>query len=243
MHIKAIILGADKTLQPDELPMLLRPICGTPIIRHLTNTLEQLDINDISVVINSTDNAMKRAIKPYKDFFQPIRLGTGNAVLMASDVLKPFDGSVLILFGDTPLISSNTIQKMINKCQNGADVVALAFIPTDSRRYGRVIINSDGLSDIIEYKEANDTERTIRLCNAGALCVNGRHILNLVKKIKNDNSTGEYYITQIVKLAFEAGLTTDIVIGAPEELHGINSPEELKAAEELFMQYQSQGKK
>lgn len=243
MHIKAIILGADKPLQPDETPMLLRSICGTPIIRHLTGTLEQLGIKDISVVINSTDDKMKQAIAPYKYYFQPIRLGTGNAVSMANEELKPFEGCVLILFGDTPLIRVNTIQKMINKYQNGADVVALAFIPTDSRRYGRVIVNNDGLCDIIEYKEANDTQRTIRLCNAGALCVNGQHLLNLLKKIKNDNSAGEYYITQIVKLARLARLTTDIVIGAAEELHGINSPEELTAAEELFIQHQFQGKK
>ncbi len=243
MQIKAIILGADKPLQPDEMPMLLRPICGTPIIRHLTGTLEQLGIKDISVVINSIDDKMKQAINPHKHFFQPVRLGTGHAVSMASEALKPFDGCALILFGDTPLIRATTIQKMIDKCQGGADVVALAFIPTDGRRYGRVIINNDGLCDIIEYKEANDAQRTIRLCNAGALCVNGRHILSLIKKIKNDNSTGEYYITQIVKLARLAGLSTDIVIGASEELHGINSPEELMAAEELFLQHQIQGKK
>lgn len=237
MHIKAIILGADSASKTkDGIPRILQPLCGTPIIRFLLNTVEQAGITDICVVINQGMESVANLITPHKVFTQPFLLGTANAALMAEQELTPFDGCALILFGDTPLIKASTLTNMIEQYRQGADVVVLGFIPTDSRRYGRLIMGDNGLERIVEYKDANDAQRLIRICNSGVMCINGRHILNLLRQVKNDNASNEYYITDIVALARAQGLKVELVMGSNEELHGINSPEELEAAEELFLQ-------
>lgn len=239
MKIKAIILGGDRGItNGDNTPKIFKSICGIPIIQVLINCVEQAGISDIHVVVGQNAKNAKKIIAPHKVIHQTIPLGTGHAVLCAQTVLTPFDGCVIILFGDTPLIKPQTLRRMIERYQQGADVTVLGFIPSDTRRYGRLIMGKNGLEKIVEYKEASDKERTIKLCNSGVLCINGQHILSLIQKIKNDNAAGEYYITDIVKIAKEMGLKTDIVISCANELHGINSEEELKAAEELFLSAQ-----
>lgn len=242
MQIKAIILGADKLTNTEATPTLLQTIHNTPIIHQLTHTIQSAGISDISVVVNTHHKEILNTLKSCDIFYQPIQLGTGNALLMAQEKLTPFDGCVMIFFADTPLIQVDTIKNMLNSYKQGGDVVVLGFIPTDARRYGRLIIGNHGLEKIVEYKEATDTERTIRLCNSGVMCVNGKYILELVQKIKNNNSAGEYYMTDIVHTAFQMGLKTKVVMGSPQELHGINSQEELEAAEALFIQLQKRKK-
>jgi len=236
MHVKAIILGADRNSnKQNDTPKIFRSVGGIPIIHILTQTVQECGISDIYIVLAPHAKKYTDMVYPYKVVYQPVQIGTGNAVLMAQEALQPFKGSIMILFGDTPLIKAQTIKRMIDKQAAGADIVTLGFIPADSRRYGRMIVGDDGLERIIEYKEATDAERTIRLCNSGVMCVNGQYALELVQNIKNDNSAGEYYITDIVGIAKKMGLKTDFVMGSAEELHGINSPEELEAAEELFL--------
>ena len=244
MQVKAIILGADTGItSKDETPKIFKPICGVPMINVLIKTIEDAGISDIYVVVNPKVKKTARELISYTVLSQPAPLGTANAVLTAHQALEPFKGCVIVLFGDTPLISGTTIKRMIDKQAAGSDVVALGFIPADSRRYGRLIMGDSGLEKIIEYKDATDTERTIRLCNSGVMCVNGQHILALLQKVKNDNAAGKYYMTDIVKIAKDMGLTTDFVMGSAEELHGINSEEELAAAEELFLRCQTRNKK
>lgn len=233
---KAIILGADSgTKSLEGTSKILLPICGTPLIKFLISSVREAGIDDISVVVSPGMEQVADLIAPHELFFQEHHLGTGNAVLTAEKNLQPFDGCVLVLLGDTPLIRPETIQKMIQKCEQGADVVVLAFLPTDLRRYGRLVMCEEGLEKIVEYLDATDAERSIRLCNSGAMCLSGRHALELIKKINNDNAAGQYYLTDIVGLAKKQGLKIDIVMGSVEELHGINSKEELEAAEELFL--------
>lgn len=236
MESKAVILGADKENRLQSgLPRILQPICGTPMIEFLLNSVEAAGILNITVVVGPDMDALKPLITPHEMVIQPERFGTGDAVLRAKKGLKPFDGCVVILYGDSPLIRPETIKKLIDKYKKGADVVALGFVPTDARRYGRLIMDNDGLAKIVEYKEATDEQRTIRLCNAGAMCINGQYILELLKKIDSDNNANEYYLTDIVEIAKKQGLKTDLLIGDVEELHGINSQAELEAAEELFL--------
>lgn len=233
---KAIILGADNgTKSLEGTSKILLPICGTPLIKFLISSVEQAGIDNISMVVSPGMEQIAELITPHELFFQTKHLGTGNAVLTAEKNLQPFDGCVLVLLGDTPLIRSETIQKMIDKYEQGADVVVLAFLPTDLRRYGRLVMSEEGLEKIVEYLDASDFERSIRLCNSGAMCLNGQYALELIKKINNDNAAGQYYLTDIVALAKKQGLKIDIVMGSVEELHGINSKEELEAAEELFL--------
>lgn len=237
MEVKAIILGAGQgTRMRSDLPKVLHPICGTPMIRILLNSVRQADIRDrdMTVVIGPNMEAVAKAVEPIQTVVQSERLGTAHAVLAASDYLSPFDGCVVILFGDSPLISPETIKKMIHEYESGADVVVLGFIPTDARRYGRLIMGTNGLEGIVEYKDATDAQRAIRLCNSGVMCVNGKYVLELLRQIQNDNAAREYYLTDIVSVARTQNLKCDVVIGDVDELHGVNTPEELETAQEIF---------
>ena len=123
---------------------------------------------------------------------------------------------------------------MIQKCEDGVDVAVLGFIPDDARRYGRLVMSENGLEAIVEYKDATDAQRAIKLCNSGVMCVNGQYLLPLLKEIDNQNAAGEYYLTDIVAKAKNKGLKRDVVIGDAAELHGVNTPEELELAEEIY---------
>jgi len=241
MTVKAIILGAGKgTRMGGDLPKVLYPICGKPMIQILLDTVKKADIQDITVVIGPDMDQVAWAVAPLPTVVQQERLGTAHAVLAAETQLQPFKGCVLILFGDSPLIRPQTLKQMIETYQNGADVVVLGFMPTDARRYGRLIMGKDGLDRIVEYKDATDEERAVRLCNSGVMCVNGKEILSLLKQVKNENASGEYYLPDIVAIAREKGLKCEVVIGDVEELHGINTPTELDTAQEIFMRRQEE---
>lgn len=236
MHIKAVILGAGMgTRMHSELPKVLHPICGRPMIDLLLDSVKEAGIDDITVVVGPNMSAVEKVVSPHATVVQKERLGTAHAVLAAEKELDPFDGCVLILFGDSPLILPQTMQKMVASYQEGADVVVLGFIPPDARRYGRLIMDNDGLQAIVEYKDATDAQRAIRLCNSGFMCINGRKAKDLLKQIKNNNAAGEYYLTDIVSVARSQNLKCDVVIGDMDELHGINTPEELETAQEIYL--------
>ena len=236
MKTKAIILGAGlgKRMMSD-LPKVLHPISGRPMILVLMDSIRSAGIQDMTVVVGPQMEAIQKAVAPVKTVIQKERLGTAHAVLAAQKDLTPFDGCVLILFGDTPLILPETLNKMVQEYQSGSDVTVLGFMPTDARRYGRLILGRDGLERIVEYKDATDEQRAIRLCNSGVMCVNGRVLLPLLKQVKNENAAGEYYLTDIVEIARQKGLKCSVVVGNAEELHGINTPDELATAQEIFM--------
>lgn len=235
MTTKAIILGAGmgKRMGTD-LPKVLHTICDVPMINILLDSVKKTGIEDITVVIGPNMQNVKNAVHPVKTVVQTDRLGTAHAVLAAESEIGVFEGNVLILFGDQPLFLPETLKKMIAKCENGTDVAILGFIPEDPRRYGRLIMGENGLDAIVEYKDATDLQRAIKLCNSGVMCVNGKYLLELLKEIDNQNAAGEYYLTDIVKKAKNKGLSRDVVIGDAEELHGVNTPEELELAEEIY---------
>ncbi len=235
MKTKAIILGAGMgTRMGSPLPKVLNTICGRPMIGILLDAVEQTEIDDITVVVGPDMDNVTEAVAPHKTVVQHERLGTAHAVLAAAGEIEPFEGCVLILFGDQPLFMPETLKKMYEKCVSGSDVVVLGFIPTDARRYGRLVMGEDGLDAIVEYKDATDAQRAIKLCNSGVMCVNGQWLLPLLKKIKNENAANEYYLTDIVALAKAHGLKRDVVIGDADELHGVNTPEELELAEAIY---------
>ena len=235
MTTKAIILGAGmgKRMGAD-LPKVLHRICDVPMINILLDTVKKTGVEDITVVVGPNMDNVKEAVNPTKTVVQEERLGTAHAVLAAESEIQPFDGNVLILFGDQPLFLPETLNKMIDKCNSGVDVAVLGFIPEDPRRYGRLIMGENGLDSIVEYKDATDTQRAIKLCNSGVMCVNGRCLLELLKEIDNKNAAGEYYLTDIVEKAKRKGYSRDVVIGDASELHGVNTPEELELAEEIY---------
>lgn len=241
MKTKAIILAAGQgTRMKSDLPKALHPICGRPMISILLDTVRQEQVDEVVVVVGPHMEAISEAVTPYPTVVQEQRLGTAHAVLTAESALQPFDGFVFVLYGDTVLIKPETLNRMIQEYQSGSDVVVVGFTPADARRYGRLIVGSDGLEAIVEYKDATDAQRAIRLCNSGVMGISGRHILSLLKQVKNNNAAGEYYLTDVVQIARSQGLKCSVVIGDVEELHGVNTPEELETAQEIYARRQEQ---
>ena len=115
------------------------------------------------------------------------QLGTGHATAMTRETLKDFDGLAIVLFGDTPFISSNTLQALV---QSSADVTVLGFEPVDPARYGRLIMNDDQLERIVEFKDATDAERAIGLCNSGVLAAPAPILFDLIEALNTDNAQG-----------------------------------------------------
>ena len=235
MTLKTIILAAGNgTRMNSDLPKVLHEIDGKPMINVLLDTVAKVKPDETVVVIGPDAENVKKAVSPNKTVVQTERLGTAHAVLTAKEYLQPFDGSVLILFGDSPLITEKIINNMVEQCNKGTDVVVLGFVPADPARYGRLVLGEQGLNAIVEYKDATEAQRAIKLCNSGFMCVNGKHLLSLLEKVKNENAAKEYYLTDIVSLAKKENLKCDVVIGEASELIGVNTQEELATANEIY---------
>lgn len=222
------------TRMKSDSPKVMHPLAGRPMVRHLLDTLENLAPDRVAVVVGPEMRGLAETVAPYPIAVQTKRLGTAHAVLAAREFLTDVVGTVLIVFGDTPLLSKGTLFRMIEARRQGAAVVVLGFRPDDPAQYGRLVQNADGgLERIVEFRDASEAERAIELCNSGVMAVDGAHLLALLDQVGNDNAKREYYLTDIVGLARAAGLKAAAVEGEVEELLGINSKVELAAAEAI----------
>lgn len=231
----AIILGAGKgTRMQSDLPKVMMPVCGKPMIRHIINTLEEMDIDQIVTVIAPDGALVKNEVAPYPTCVQDKQLGTGHAVKCAAEILKDFDGAVLVIFGDTPLITSETFKRSAEKIREGFSVVVLGFKPQDPARYGRLKMNGDDLMAIVEYKDATDEERRINFCNSGCMAFDGKYLFEILNKINNENASGEYYLTDAVQIARQMGLKCTALEGDAAEVASANTREELAQLEQYL---------
>ena len=235
--IAAILLAAGQgTRMKSRHPKVMHGLAGRPMILHLTDMLARLRVERSVVVVGPDMEEVGRRIAPIPTVLQQDRLGTAHAVLQARPQLDGFDGTVLILYGDTPLISAKTIERML-ACRRDKPhpaVVVLGFRPIDPAEYGRLMVGPDGLLAVVEFKDATPEQRAVTLCNSGVMAVDGKALFRLAEKIGNDNAKGEYYLTDIVGLAVEEGLKAGYVEADPEELLGVNSRAELAAAEAVI---------
>lgn len=234
-NIAAIILGAGKgTRMKSDLPKVMMPVCNKPMIKHIIDTLEEMGAKDIVTVISPDGSIVGDATAPYKTAVQAEQLGTGHAVLCAKEALKDFDGVVLVIFGDTPLITKKTFMKAAEKIREGYAVAVLGFRPKDAARYGRLKMNGSELVGIVEYKDATEEERKIDFCNSGCMGFDGKHLFEILKRIGNENAAGEYYLTDAVKIAREMGLKCTAIEGNPKEVASANTREELAELETFY---------
>jgi len=233
--IAAILLAAGQgTRMKSAKPKVMHALAGRPMILHLLDMVRSLDAAQSVVVVGPGMEEIGSAVG-VPTVLQQDRLGTAHAVAQARPVLGDFDGTVLVLYGDTPLITLATIQAMLERRSQAPHpaVVVLGFRPKHGGEYGRLVFGANGLQAIVEYKDATPEQRAIPLCNSGVMAIDGKHLFTLIDKIGNDNAKGEYYLTDIVKLAVSQGLTASYVEAEEEELLGVNSRAELAEAEAL----------
>ncbi len=231
----AVILAAGLgTRMQSATPKVLHPLAGRPMLSHLLETLESLDLDPVVVVAGQGMDAVAEAAKPHMTVVQEPALGTGHAVLAAKDALDGFEGDVLVLYGADPLITPETISRMLDARRQDPSpaVVVLGFEAGDPGTYGRLVMAPDGgLEAIVEAKDATPEQLEISLCNSGIMAIDGAHLWRLLERIGNDNAKGEYYLTDIVALARKEGLGVSVIVGEEAELMGIDSRADLACAE------------
>jgi bifunctional UDP-N-acetylglucosamine pyrophosphorylase/glucosamine-1-phosphate N-acetyltransferase len=217
------------------LPKVLHRIVGQPMIKTVVGTAELLNPSRIIVVVGERMEAVTAAVAPHPTVLQSEpRLGTGHAVMAARPLLHDFTGDVVICYGDTPLIEAATLQRLLaaRRAEPDTAVAVLGFRPTDPSAYGRLIVAADGtLERIVEAKDATPEELAVPLCNSGVFAVDGKLLFRLLDRTTNDNAKGEYYLTDIVEIARGDGFRCAVVDGREDELIGINTRENLAAAE------------
>ena len=238
--VAAVILAAGKgTRMRSALHKVLHPLGGRPMLMHLMGSLESLAPERRVVVVGDKAEQLRDALAGTDVALavQEPQLGTGHAVLQAEAALAGFAGTVLILFGDVPLVSAATMERLAATVDaaDGPAIAVLGFRPDVPGAYGRVIADADGrIQRMVEAKDATPDELAVRLCNAGLMAVRSEHLVPLLKQLGNANAAGEYYLVDIVMLAAAQGLESVVLEAWADEVVGVNSRAELAQAEALF---------
>jgi bifunctional UDP-N-acetylglucosamine pyrophosphorylase/glucosamine-1-phosphate N-acetyltransferase len=238
MSVSFVILAAGQgTRLKSDLPKVLHQVAHAPLLAHAMRSADTLE-PDTVVVVTGHEGAQvadaARELNPDVVIVeQTERLGTGHAVAQAKFALAETSGDVIVLYGDTPFIQPETLTAMQDARANH-DVVVLGFHPADPGRYGRLITHGDALDRIVEFKDANEEERAVSLCNSGVISASREVLFDLISNIGSDNASGEYYLTDIVGLARARGLSATAVICDEAETLGVNSRADLAAAEAAF---------
>ncbi|WP_193141883.1 bifunctional UDP-N-acetylglucosamine diphosphorylase/glucosamine-1-phosphate N-acetyltransferase GlmU [Meridianimarinicoccus sp. MJW13] len=235
-----VILAAGKgSRMLSDRPKVLHQVGSLPLLGHALRSTEPLNPAHLIVVAGHGAEAVEAATARLAPAARTVRqteqLGTAHAVDQARDLLADFDGDVTVLYGDTPFIRTETLERMNAARQDGADVVILGFDTPDPGRYGRLMItDGDRLHRIVEFKDASPEERAVTLCNSGVVMAPAALLFDLIAQVGNANASEEYYLTDIVGLANDRGLTCRAVTCDPAETLGINTRAELAGAEAVF---------
>ncbi len=235
----AVVLAAgESTRMKSSMSKVLHPVAGRPMIAHVVESLANASITSAALVLGRDAEAVQAAA--YRSdielsaFLQTERLGTGHAVLAAKDAIAKGYDDVLVVFGDTPLITAAPLLAARKGLADGNDVVVIGFQTADPTGYGRLIVEDGALLAIREQKDATEDERKITYCNGGLMAINGARALEFLGKIGNANAKGEYYLTDLVEIVRAEGGKA-IAVEAPEtELTGCNNRAELAAIEAIW---------
>ena len=224
---------------------VLHPVGGRPMLLHLMASLGSLAPDRTVVVAGDRADQIESALAgtSVAIAIQQPQLGTGHAVAQAEAALAAFSGDALILFGDAPLVSADTMQRLLDALHGPADpmLAVLAFRTDAPGAYGRVIVNDAGhVERIVEARDASPAELAVTLVNAGMMAVRGGALFPLLDRLSNDNAAGEYYLTDIVGLVTGDGGRAAAVEAPAGELLGVNTRAELAQVEAAFQQQRRQ---
>lgn len=238
MATALIILAAGQgTRMNSDLPKVLHPLAGVPLIQHAIDSGAAVSPERTIVVTGHGADQVEAAVAKIDDTITCVRqeeqLGTGHAVLQARAALDGFTGDAIVLYGDTPFIGQDTIEAL-TAARAQHDVVVLGFEAADPARYGRLVVEGDQLTQIVEYKDATEAQRAITRCNSGVMAADAGVLFDLLDGLGNDNASGEYYLTDAVAIARARGLSAGTVTCPEAETLGINSRVELARAEAVF---------
>lgn len=236
----AIILAAGKgTRMKSALPKVMHKVAGRAMIDWSIALARACGCERILVVCSPGQAQLRAHVEamlgPASVAIQDPPLGTGHAVLAARENLAGFDGELVVLYGDTPLIRASSITALFDALAGEAAVGVLGFEAAEPGAYGRLIRgDGGGLERIVEARDAGPAELAVRLCNSGVMAARAEDMFSLLGEVSNDNAKGEYYLTDIVGLARGRGLGCAVVVCDEADVLGVNSRAELAAAEAAF---------
>ena len=244
LAIVVLAAGKGKRMKSGDLPKVLIPLREKPLLGHVLENLEDIKPEKIILVVGHLKDKVKdyaRKLNDDKITFadQDEQLGTGHAVMQAEDELENFEGDVLILAGDVPLLTTKTLDRFISEHKkNNADVSVLSTTAPDPDGYGRIVRDKEGnFTKITEHKDADEDTKKIDEINSGIFLVEKNTLVNSLKNVSNKNAQGEYYLTDIVDILKSKDKPVFAFNLADfKELQGVNSPEDLKRAEKVYLE-------
>lgn len=227
MTLSIVILAAGKgTRMNSQLPKVLQPLAGKPILQYVLDTSYSLQPNNISIVAGHKSEMLRELIKDKNISWriQDAQLGTGHAVIQAFPDLK--SDKTLILYGDVPLIKKADLQSLVKKSDTGLAV--MTHIKNDANGYGRIIREDYEIQGIIEDKDCNEEQKKIKEINTGILAADTKYLKQWLSRLTNENEQKEYYLTDIVKFAVEDNITVSShEVEEEVSISGVNSKSEL----------------
>ena len=235
-----LILAAGKgTRMKSERAKVLHLVCGRPMLDHVVAVARESGSLKIGVIIGHQADLIR---KTYKDegltfILQKEQLGTGHAVLQARQAFSSFQGTLIILCGDVPLLRSSTVRKMMaHHARTHSVITVLTTRLDDPASYGRIVRGRDGrILKIVEARDATESEKDITEINTGIYCAESPFLFEAVAQIRNDNAQGEYYLTDICEIANQKGMkVTPFLTVDSEEVMGINTFEDLERAHKIL---------
>jgi bifunctional UDP-N-acetylglucosamine pyrophosphorylase / glucosamine-1-phosphate N-acetyltransferase len=228
-----IILAAGQgTRMRSDTHKVLHPIASRPLLLHLLERVDALGADQRVVVVGKGRDQVELALNG-RDVIvahQTEQKGTGHAVQQAASALAGYEGAVLVLYGDTPFVEAETLRRMLDRLdgEGGPGIVVLASCPADPAKYGRIILGrGDRIAKMVEFRDATEEERAVRLCNSGMMAVRAADLFRWLEKVGNDNAASEYYLPDVVNIAAAEGREAVVIEGDPYETAGVNSRAEL----------------
>lgn len=241
MDIKSVILAAGKgTRMKSNLPKVLHEILGKALVGYVLDSVKHITNENFVIVGHHAEEVEKYVISHYenaKTVLQSPQLGTGHAVSMICPMLENYSGQVLILCGDTPLITEETLKKFVEyHKENKSDITVMSAIFENPTNYGRIIRDTDNsLKCIVEEKDATLEQKAIKEVNAGIYCINWAKVKSAFSQLTSNNAQGEYYLTDIIEWGKKNGLSVNAYIMENNiETFGINSRVQLAEALKLL---------
>jgi bifunctional UDP-N-acetylglucosamine pyrophosphorylase/glucosamine-1-phosphate N-acetyltransferase len=238
-NIACIILAAGKsTRMKSEIPKVLHPLCGRPMIEYVLDLVDDLRIKKVVAVLGHKHEQVRKFLKPgIKIVLQKRLLGTADAVRVALPVLKKFKGTILVLYADNPLLKKETITKLLkHHIQNNQDATLLTAKLNKPSGYGRILRDKySSICGIAEEKDADDFQKEIKEINTGIICFNKHALVSSLKYVRPNNRKNEYYLTDVIGILYRnGGLIDSVRISSIHEALGINSRQDLALANSIM---------
>jgi bifunctional UDP-N-acetylglucosamine pyrophosphorylase/glucosamine-1-phosphate N-acetyltransferase len=240
-ELLSIILAAGEgTRMRSARPKVLHEVGGLAIVGHVVNAAVSAGSTRVAVVTGPGHEAVRETIgtfAPEVSFFEQLeRKGTGHAASMARPAFANAEGYVAVIYGDHPLLRPENFRGVLDRLDAGWDAAILGFEPPDTLTYGRLITDGERLLAIREHKDATPEERLIGLCNACILTFRAEVFRALIDKLDADNAAGEYYLTDLVELANDAGYNVSYAVAPEVDVMGVNDRAQLARAEAQFQE-------